>query len=203
MLRMVGLELVGPLVVYRVCRAAGLTEVWSLVIAGVLPGIGVLADWLRWRMINVVGVVVLSGIGLSLLLAIVTDDAKAVLLESAAITATFGAACLVSLATRRPLIFYFGQGFYGGRQSVEGAELDADYDRYREARFFWRTVTAVWGLTQIALAAVLTAIVQASSTATALTFNRTVPWIVFGGLLAWSFWWGERLRAQKSADDKG
>lgn len=202
MLRMVGLDFIGPLVVYRMCRAARVDEVWSLVIAGALPGIGVLADWLRWRTINIVGVAVVSGIGLSLLFAIVTDDPKAVLLEGAAITASFGVACLVSLVMRRPLIFYFGQVFYGGRHSAAGAELDADYDRYEESRFFWRTVSTVWGLTQIALAAGLAAIVYTYSTATALTFNRTVPWILSGGLLAWSIWWGERLRAQRPADDE-
>jgi hypothetical protein len=173
--------------------------VWSLVLAGTLPVIGVLVDYLRWRTVDVVGVVVLSGIGLSIVLAVVTDDPKIVLLESAAITGAFGSACLVSLATRQPLIFYFGQAFYGGRHSAEGAEMEADFDRYGEARFFWRTVTLVWGLTHIALAAVLAAIVQASSTDTALTVNRTVPWILTGALIAWAVWWGERLRADKPA----
>jgi hypothetical protein len=201
-LRVLGLDIIGPLVAYRACRAAGLDEVWSLVIAGSLPGLGVLVDYLRWRTVDVVGVVVLSGIGISIVLAIVTDDPKVVLLESAAITAAFGIACLLSLSARRPLIFYFGQAFYGGRHSSDGAELDADYDTYEEARYFWRIVTAVWGLTHIALGAALAAIVQTSSTSTALTFNRTVPWILNGGLIAWSVRWGERLRAEKPSEDE-
>jgi hypothetical protein len=199
-LRTVGLDIVGPLVVYRICRATGLPEVWSLVLAGTLPGLGVLIDWLRWRTLEVVGSVVLAGIGLSLALAVVTDDPKALLLEGAAITGAFGVGCLLTLPARRPLIFHFGQAFSGGRHSAEGAELDADYERYDEARFFWRTVTAVWGLTHIALAAALAAIVLTSSTETALTFNRTVPWALTGGLLAWAFWWGSRLRAQKPTE---
>jgi hypothetical protein len=200
-LRLVGLDIVGPLVLYRVCRGAGLPEVWSLVLAGILPGIGVVIDWLRWHTLEVVGAVVLGGIGLSVVLALVSDDPKVVLLEGAAITAAFGVGCLLSLTARRPLIFYFGQAFSGGRHSAEGAELDADYERYDEARFFWRTVTTVWGLTHIALAAILAVIVWTSSTGTALTFNRTVPWVLTGGLLAWAFWWGERLRAQKPEDE--
>jgi hypothetical protein len=199
-LRTVGLDIVGPLVVYQLCRGAGVAEVWSLVLAGSLPGMGVLIDWLRWRTLEVVGAVVLGGIGLSIVLALVTDDPKVVLLEAAAITGAFGVGCLLSLAARRPLIFYFGQAFSGGRHSAEGAEFDDDYERYDEARFFWRTVTAVWGLTHIALAAVLAGIVLTSSTGTALTFNRTVPWALTAVLVAWSYWWGERLRAQKPAD---
>lgn len=201
MLRTLGLDIVGPLAAFRVCRSAGLDEVWSLVLAGSLPGIGVLVDYVRWRTIDVVGVVVLSGIGLSIVLALVTDDPKAVLLESAALTAAFGVACLLSLPARRPLIFYLGQAFYGGRHSSEGAELDADYEQYEEARFVWRVITVAWGLAHIALAAVLAAVVQTSSMSTALTFNRTVPWIITGGLIAWSVWWGERRRAEKPSGE--
>ena len=202
MLRMLGLDIIGPLVAFQLLRSAGLAEVWSLVLAGTLPGFGVLVDYLRWRTVDVVGVVVLGGIGLSIALAVVTDDPKIVLLESAALTGAFGLACLLSLATHRPLIFYFGQAFNGGRHSSEGAELEADFDKYGEARFFWRTVTVVWGLTHLALAVVLTAIVQTSSTSTALTFNRTVPWILTAALIAWAFWWGERLRAEKPTDEE-
>ena len=202
MLRMLGLDIVGPLVAYQLLRSAGLAEVWSLVLAGTLPGFGVLIDYLRWRTVDVVGVVVLGGIGLSIVLALLTNDPKIVLLESAALTGAFGLGCLLSLATRRPLIFYFGQAFYGGRHSSTGAEMESEYDEYAEARSFWRTVTVVWGLTHIALAAGLTAIVQTASTGTALTFNRTVPWILTAALIAWAVWWGERLRAERPADER-
>jgi intracellular septation protein A len=199
---MLALDIVGPLVVYRLCRGVGMAEVWALVVAGLPPGIGVLTDWLRWRTLEVVGSVVLAGIGLSIALALITNDTKVVLLEDAGLTAAFGLACLGSLATKRPLIFYFGQGFYGGRHSVEGAEMASDFDLYSEARFFWRTVTAVWGVTHIALALAVTLIVQTQSTGTALSFNRVVPWILTGALLVWSIWWGERLKAQKPPADE-
>lgn len=196
-LRTVGLDIVGPLIVYQLLRRAGMSEAWSLVLAGCLPALGVLIDWLRWRTLAVVGCVVLGGIALSIVLALITDDPKALLLEGAAITAVFGVVCLVSLRARRPVIFHFAQAFYGGRHSVDGAEMDADYVRYEEARSFWRTVTMVWGLAHIAQAGLLVAVVQTTSTGTALTFNRTVPWLITGLLFAWAFWWGARLSAQK------
>ena len=201
MLRTLGLDIAGPLVVYRVCRAAGVSEVWSLVISGCPPAVGVLLDWLRWRTLEVVGAVVLAGIGVSVVLALVTEDPQIVLLESAAITAAFGVACLVSLTRRRPLIFYFAQAFYGGRHSVDGAELDADYDRYTEAQSYWRTVTTVWAVVYLIEAGAKAILVQRVSVGTALTYNRTVPWVVSGLLFAWTFWWGSRLSAQKPASN--
>jgi hypothetical protein len=199
-IRTLALDIVGPLVMFRICRRAGVPEVWSLVISGALPALGVLVDWLRWRTLEVVGLIVLVGIALSVALALITSDPKAVLLEGAAITAAFGLACFCSLRLRRPLIFYFGQAFEGGRHSATGAEMEEDYDVYEEARFFWRTVTVVWGITQIVVAASLTAFVLTSSTGRALTFNRTVPWVATAALICWSIWWGERLRAQKPDD---
>ena len=85
---------------------------------------------------------------------------------------------------------------------MAGQEFDSDFEHYAEARFFWRVVTAVWGVSHIALACALAIIVVGSSTGAALVVNRTVPWALNGGLLAWSIWWGERLRGQKPDDEQ-
>ncbi len=202
-LRTVGLDVLGPLLLYRVCSQAGVPQVWALVVSGSPPALGVLMDWLRWRTLEVMGALVLGGIGLSIVLAILSDDPKVVLLEGAAMTAGFGLVCLVSQTRRRPLIFHFAQAFYGGRHSSEGAALDAGYDRYREARFFWRTTTGVWGIAYVVEAAVLYVVVRTLPTGTALTFNRTMPWLVSGVLFVWVFWWGARVRDQNSEDEAG
>lgn len=194
-LRLFALDVAGPLVVYAVCRAAGLAQVWSLVVSGSPPGFGVVFDWRRWRTLEVVGAIVLGGIALSVALALITASPKAVLLESAGGNGGFGLLCLLSLARRRPLIFHFGQALYGGRHTADGAELDAEYDTEERARFFWRTSTAIWGVTYVVEAAALSAVVETQSAATALIVNRTVPWIVFAGLFAAIFRWGNGLRA--------
>ena len=199
-LRTLGLDIVGPLVTFQVLRALGLTELWSLVLSGTLPALGVAYDWLRWRTLGVVGVIVLSGIALSVLLALISNDPKVVLLEGAAITAAFGIACLLSLRWRRPIIFYFAQAFNGGRHAVEGAEMDDDFERYSEVRGFWRTVTIVWGVVNLTEALVRVVVVEQASTATALTINRTAPWVIFSGLFAWTYWWGMRMRSRKPPD---
>jgi len=203
LLRTLGLDIVGPLVAYQLLRNAGVSEVWSLVLSGVLPAFGVLTDWLRWRTLEVVGVVVLAGIGISVVLALVTHDPKVVLLEGAIVTAAFGLTCLGSLSRRRPLIFYFAQAFSGGRHSAEGAEMDADYDRYHQARAFWRIVTTVWGVTYVVEALIRVVVVQIASTSTALAINRIAPWIILGSLFTWTYWWGHRMRSRKPVDSEG
>jgi hypothetical protein len=90
--------------------------------------------------------------------------------------------------------------FYGGRHTRSGQELDEDFERYPEARRFWRIVTVVWGVTYIVAAVLRAVVIQVVSTQTALLLNRTAPWVVYGVLLAWSFWWGNRLRSQKPVE---
>jgi hypothetical protein len=199
-LRTVGLDIVGPLVVYRICRSTGVPTVWSLVASGCLPGLGVLIDWVRWRTLEVVGAVVLAGIVLAIVLAVISGNQKVLLLDSAATTAAFGVGCLVSLTRRRPMIFYFAQAFYGGRHSVAGVEMDDEYVRYTEARSFWRTVTLVWCATYFLEAAAVVFVVQTASTGEAVAFNRVTPTLASAVLIVLTIWWGNRLRADKPTD---
>jgi hypothetical protein len=195
--RIIGLDLVGPLLVYRLCRSGGMSQVWALVVSGTTPGLGVLIDYVRWRTLEIVGAVVLAGIALSLVLALASGSPKAVLLESAITSAAFGVVCLISLRWRRPLLFHFIQTFYGGRHTAEGAGLDEAYAAYETARRYFRIVTIVWGLANFVEATVKAVVVQFVSTGTALAVNRILPAVLVTVLFAWTYRWGMRLRAER------
>lgn len=197
--RIVGLDVVGPLVLYRICRSAGMPAVWSLVVSGASPGLGVVIDYVRWRTLEIVGAIVLTGITFSVVLALISGSPKAVLLESAATTAGFGLLCFLSLFRRRPLMFYFVQAFRGGRHSDEGVGMEAAYGTYPQTRHYFRTITVVWGAANLVQAVALAIIVQLVSTGVALVFNKTVPWIGFIFLFAWTYRWGMRTRAEVMA----
>lgn len=197
--RIIGLDIAGPLIAYRLCRSVGLPTVWSLVISGSPPGFGVLVDYLRWRTLEVVGAIVLTGIAFSVILALISGSTRAVLLESALGNGAFGLVCFLSLWRHRPLLFYFIQTFYGGRHSEEGADLEAAHDQIPEVRSYFRLVTVVWGVVYVVEAGALALLVQTVSTGTALTFNKTVPWVVLALLIGWAYRRGMRLRGQPQA----
>lgn len=192
--------MVGPLAVYRIARACDVSEVWSLALSGIPPLFGVLADWLRWRILEMVGGVVLGGILASLLLALISNDPRVLLLESTVFTATFGVACLASLSRQHPLIFYFAQALYGGPRAAEGQKLGTDFDTYPEVRHFFRVLTVVWGLAYLIESAIRIAVTLLASTETALLANRTVPWVVYGALMVGSVVWGNRLSVTEPAE---
>ena len=48
-------------------------------IGGILPAVGVAVDWVRFRTLQALGVVVLAALALGVVLALVSDDPKTVL----------------------------------------------------------------------------------------------------------------------------
>lgn len=192
--RIVGLDVIVPLLVFQVAVWAGVPVVWALVGSGLPPLIGVCVDWFWWRTVEVVGVVVCGGILLSVVLALLTQDPRAVLLEGVVVTFVFGVVCLWSLRSRRPLIFHFVQAFYGGPRTAAGDDLDVEYTTYVQARRFWRTVTVVWAVGYMVESLTRALLVWLAPAATGLLINRTVPWVVYVGLMVWIYWWGRRTR---------
>jgi hypothetical protein len=201
MARIIGLDVLGPLLVYRLCRHFDMSQVWALVISGTTPGLGVLLDYVRWRTLEIIGAIVLGGIALSIVLALVSGTTKAVLLEGALSTGAFGLVCLLSLRWRRPLLFHFIQTFYGGRHTAEGADLDEAYVEFESARAYFRLVTIVWGVANLVEACIKAIVVQLVSTGAALAVNRVMPGVLFAGLLAWTYRKGMRLRARRLAQE--
>jgi hypothetical protein len=54
----------------------------------------------------------------------------------------------------------------------------------------------VWGVTYLAEAAARVVIVETTSTATALTVSKFMPYVVAAGLVGWMFAYGRRAKRQ-------
>jgi hypothetical protein len=106
-------DLVGPLVTYAVLRSAGMSTVGALILSGVFPAFGVLLGVARDRRVDVFGVLVLAGIAVGTVLGLASRSARLVLLEGSVPTAVFGAVCIGSLWSARPLMYRFAIEFIG------------------------------------------------------------------------------------------
>jgi intracellular septation protein A len=98
-------DVAGPLVVYKLLRGNGRSEVTSLIICGAVPVLGALLTIIRDRRIDVIGVLVLTGIAVRVGVGLASHSAKLVLLEGSVPTTIFALALLGSLLARRPLMF--------------------------------------------------------------------------------------------------
>ena len=182
--RIAAFDVVGPLVAYALLRKAGLSAVTALILSGVLPAIGVAANAIQRRRLDIIGAVVLAGIVVGAVLGLVSHDPRLVLLEGSVPTAVFGLACLSSLRAPKPLLFGFAHEFVGP-DSPRGREMTRlwQFAGYQRA---YRAVTAVWGAGYLVEAAVRVAIVENTSTGTALIASKFLPYVSAAILAGWT-----------------
>ena len=187
-------DIAGPLVAYSLLRSAGQSAVTALVLSGAFPALGVAAGLIRHRRVDTIGVLVLAGIAVGTVLGLLSGDPRLVLVEGSVPTAVFGLLCLGSLWAHRPLIYRFAVEFIGA-DTPKGREFEALW-RYPGFRHVFRLFTVVWGVTYLAEAAARVVIVETTSTGTALTVSKVMPYVVGAALAAWMFAYGRHARRQ-------
>ena len=192
--KIVVFDIVGPLVAYSLLRSAGLSTVLALVLSGAFPAVGIALGVARQRRVDAIGVLVLAGIAVGTILGLVTGNARLVLVEGSVPTAVFGLLCLGSLWSRRPLIYRFALEFMGA-DTPRGRDFEGLW-RYPGFRHAFRLFTVVWGVAYLAEAAARVIIVETTSTATALTVSRVMPYAVAAVLAGWMFAYGRRTRRE-------
>jgi hypothetical protein len=199
-----GFDIAGPLIIYQLLRGNGHSEVTSLIISGSFPVLGVLLTIIRDRRLDVIGVLVLTGIAVGVGVGLASHSTKLVLLEGAVPTTIFALSLLGSLLAPRPLMFHFAQESMG-RDTPKGREF-ADLWQYSGFRYRFRVMTVVWGVTYLAVAAAHIVIVETESAGTALSISKVLPYLVLAILIAWTIAYtkrgqrqGERARAAGQA----
>jgi hypothetical protein len=192
--KIVVFDIAGPLAAYALLRSAGQSAVHALILSGVLPAVGVITGLIRQRHLDFVGVLVLAGIAVGTVLGLVSGNARLVLVEGSVPTAVFGVLCLGSLWSRRPLIFRFALEFMGAG-TPRGRDFEALW-RYPGFRHTFRLFTVVWGVTYLAEAAARVIVVEMTTTATALTVSKVMPYAVAAALAGWMTAYGRRARRE-------
>ena len=187
-------DLAGPLVAYSLLRSAGQSAVTALVLSGIFPALGVTVGVIRHRRVDTIGVLVLAGIAVGTVLGLLSGDPRLVLVEGSVPTAVFGLLCLGSLWAHRPLIYRFAIEFIGA-DTPKGRDFEALW-RYEGFRHTFRLFTVVWGITYLAEAAARVIIVETTSTGTALTVSKVMPYVVGAALAAWMFGYGRHARRE-------
>ena len=187
-------DVAAPLAAYNILRSAGLTAVTALLLSGVFPVLGVSIGAIRNHRLDVVGVLVLTGIAVGTVLGLVSHSARLVLVEGSVPTAIFGLASLGSLRARHPLMFTLVLEFTGP-DTAKGREMTMFWQDEHYRRVF-RIITAVWGIGFLLEAALRVLIVYNTSTGTALASSKITPFLWAGIFSAWTVAYGARQKAK-------
>jgi hypothetical protein len=192
------LDVAAPLVTYQVLTSEHHSAVTALLLSGVFPAIAVTAGVVRNHRLDVIGGLVLAGIVVGTVTGLAFHSARLLLVEGSVPTGVLGIACLASLRAR-PLMFSFFLEFTGPETS-KGRELVMFWE-HPAFRRGMRVITAIWGVGFLVEAAALVVIIYNTSTGTALTMNKVLPWVVTGLLLAWTMTYGAVQRKKTERTD--
>jgi hypothetical protein len=196
-------DVAGPLAAYSLLRSHGFSAVTALLLSGVFPALGVAVGALLNRRVDVVGALVLAGIVVGTALGLASHSARLLLVEGSVPTGVFGAACLVSLRARRPLMFSFALEFTGP-DTGKGRQMTALW-QYEGFRRVFRVITAVWGAAFLLEAALRVVIVYNTSTGTALASSKLTPFLFAAIMSAWTVGYGRynKKKGEREAAEAG
>ncbi len=145
-----------PFVVYQGLTRAGLPVVQALACAMVFPAIDTLITWYTTRKADVIALSSLGFLGLSVAVALITNEPLVVLLRPSVTTGVFGLVCFGSLWIRRPLIFYFARQVVALQDAARAARFEDLWQGNSNFRSGMRVLTIAWGCWFIASAAIRT-----------------------------------------------
>jgi hypothetical protein len=182
-------DLGGPLLTYALLRRDGMSTVAALIISGIFPALGIIIGGLVDRRLDLIGVVVLSGLVVGTVLGLISHNARLYLLEGAVPSLVFALACLGSLRAGKPLIYRFAVELLGpdtpkGRDVVHAWQ----YPGFRRA---FQVITASWGVSYLVEVAARLVVVETTSTGIALVFSKLVPYGCAILLSVWTLAYGE------------
>jgi len=172
-----------PVVVYLLA-SPHMAHLVALALAGVAPLLYGVHGWVRRRGIDLVSAITLFTIAVSVLLAALVHDPHVLLIRDSCLTGAFGALCLLSLVTERPMAYYVYR-WAVVRSPGQLARLDAGW-QIPYARFVRRLATSVWGVAFVAEAIIDAFLAYHLPTAQFVAIHPVLYWTT---LLA-AFGWG-------------
>jgi hypothetical protein len=187
-----------PLVIYDLVSPRH-GDVNALLASMVPPVLWSLVEFARSRRVDALSVLVLIGIGLSLLAAFGGGDARWLQLRENLPTAIIGLAFLCSAAIGRPLIYMLARAALARKSPDELAAFECE----RESDQFRRTMmvtTLVWGSGLIVSALVSAALIFELSVHDYLIASPILGYGTMGALALWTFLYGRRAAPRPDAE---
>jgi hypothetical protein len=184
--RIVLFDIVLPLVAVFALERGGATPFVAYGTAALFPAFSVAVGWFRRRSLDLVGAGVLMGIASTLVVALLTHDPRFELVRAAPAFAVFGLACLASLASSRPLMFFVARGLATKGDEARVASWNQRLKSSSAFRQTMRYLTAGWGLGTLAQAALGFTVAFVAPAGIALAIEPLMAIAIIGALLAWS-----------------
>jgi hypothetical protein len=184
---------VGPYLIYTLAKPHW-GDVKALLASSIPPIVWTLIEFARKRRLDALSVLVLAGIGLSLLAFLGGGGARWLQLRERMVTIVIGLVFLGSAAIGKPLIYQLARASsMRGGDAAQASELEALKDNV----YFRRTMTVmtvVWGVGLLVEAAINIVLVFTLSIGQYLLIHPIVGYVATGVLALWSLLYVRRAR---------
>jgi hypothetical protein len=187
-----------PLVIYDLVSPSH-GDVNALLASMVPPILWSLIAFARSRRVDALSVLVLVGIGLSLLAAFGGGDARWLQLRENLATAMIGLAFLGSAIIGQPLIYVLARAVLARKapEEVAAFEDNRDSDQFRRVMM---VMTLVWGFGLIASALASSALIFVLSIHDYLIVSPILGYGTMGALALWTALYNRRAQARADAE---
>lgn len=193
--REAAINFVGPYLIFILAQPR-VGDVYALMASSGPPMLWSIVEFARARKVDALSIIVLLGIGLSLIAFYGGGSARFLQLREKLVTVIIGAVFLGSAAIGRPLIYQLARatlarrGDTGELERLESLKSDAF------VRQSLMVMTLVWGFGLVADAALSIALVYMMPISTYLLVNRLLGYGAIGLLFLWTFWYARKRRRE-------
>jgi intracellular septation protein A len=178
-LRTVLLDVLLPIGAYFALVSWGLTPAWALAASAGIAVVALGARWARTRELSTLGLLVLVRFMLGLLVALLTGDARFVLVKDYVVTFVIALAALGTLGLDRPFIARIRRDL-----SPDPARFDDEWVRNAAFRRVHRRLTALWVVGLVGEVVVAVAIVYTAPLSVAVVLTGVLTPAVLLTLIA-------------------
>jgi hypothetical protein len=186
-----------PYVIYSLTQPR-LGDAGALIASSGPPILWSVVEFARHRRIDALSVVVLLGLGLSLVAFLGGGSVQFLQLRERLVTVIIGAVFLGSAAIGKPLMYELVRAFLARANDPELQRVES----LRDNSFFktgMTIMTVVWGVGLLADAAVSIALVYVLPIRIYLVVNSLMGYATIGSLTLWNLWFGRRMRRKGEA----
>jgi hypothetical protein len=181
-------DVLTPYFAYLALHSAGVSDLLALAAGAVTAVLIVLADMAQHRRLNALPTIVLLTLVLSIIVSLISGNARVTLARDCLITGGLGVAFLGSLTRNRPLLYHLLAPLAAARREGGRAAFEREFDHSGDLRRALRFSTVVWAAVLLADAALrlsavlLLSVTDAATAATVLTIVTVltlVGWLRF------------------------
>ena len=200
LIRDLGINAGAPYATYLALRAYDVGVVPALAAGAIFPVTAIIVGFVRKRRVDALGMIILVATAASILGSMLFTSPYLLLAKGSLLTGGIGTLFLLSLAARRPLIFYLASTT--GQDAAGRAEYEEMWQTEPRYRSLMRRLTLVWGIGLYCEASLRLVLIPLLPIAVFLPVSEAT-WILFVlALSAWSWRYGARHMADMEEADK-